>query len=304
MSVERGGITRIEVSRVYDPDADVVMHEGDCLELLAAMPDGSTDLVMTSPPYPERKRGRPMDITEYIAGLGPALVEIKRVMSDSANLCWQVGNIAHEGQLYPLDAYFHAEFARLGLKMRSRVIWRYNSGLHAKKRFSGRYAVILWYSKTDDYTFNLDPVRVPSIYPGKKAYKGPNKGKLSGNPMGKNPSDIWDVVEQDWDELVWDVPNVKSNHVERTGHPSQYPVEVAERCILALSDEGGVVLDPYAGVGSTALAALNRNRKSIAAEIEPEYHAIAMERLDAFVEGGLILRPLGKRVERPWVRAA
>jgi len=87
--------------------------------------------------------------------------------------------------------------------LRNRIIWHFGHGLHAKNRFSGRYETILWFTKTNEYIFNLDPVRVPQKYPGKKHFKGPNKGKLSCNPKGKNPSDIWEI------------PNVKSNHVEK-----------------------------------------------------------------------------------------
>jgi len=71
--------------------------------------------------------------------------------------------------------------------LRNRIIWHFGHGLHAKNRFSGRYETILWFTKTNEYIFNLDPVRVPQKYPGKKHFKGPNKGKLSCNPKGKIP---------------------------------------------------------------------------------------------------------------------
>ena len=67
--------------------------------------------------------------------------------------------------------------------------------------------------------------------------------------MGKNPSDIWEIVLQDWENELWDIPNVKSNHPEKADHPCQYPVELVERCVLALSNKESWVLDPYSGVG-------------------------------------------------------
>ncbi|MBQ7592778.1 MAG: hypothetical protein IJU48_00315 [Synergistaceae bacterium] len=73
------------------------------------------------------------------------------------------------------------------MKLRNRIIWHFGHGLHCSKRFSGRYENILWFTKSDDYTFNLDDVRIPSKYPGKKYFKGAKKGELSGNPKGKNP---------------------------------------------------------------------------------------------------------------------
>ena len=201
--------------------------------------------------------------------------------------------------MFPLDIYFYEIFKRFDLKLRNRIIWRFNHGLHCSKRFSGRYEVILWFTKSDDYIFNLDPVRVPAKYPGKRHFKGPKKGQLSGNPLGKNPSDIWDVVKQDWEDEVWDIPNVKANHPEKTEHPCQFPVELVQRCVLALTQPEGVVLDPYCGVGSTIIAALQHGRKAIAAEQDSRYIAITRERIQKFEQGVLPLRPLGKPIHKP-----
>ncbi len=162
-------------------------------------------------------------------------------------------------------------------------MWHFRHGLHTSKRFSGRYETILWFTKSDHYTFNLDPVRVPSKYPGKLHYKGPNKGKPSGNPKGKNPSDVWEVVCNDWENELWDIPNVKSNHPEKTIHPCQYPVELAERCVLALTNEGDWVFDPYAGVGSSLIASLKHGRRAMGSEKEPEYVKIMQERIQEYI---------------------
>ncbi|MYK18322.1 site-specific DNA-methyltransferase, partial [Candidatus Poribacteria bacterium] len=195
--------------------------------------------------------------------------------------------------------YFYEIFKHFDLKLRNRIIWRFNHGLHCKKRFSVRYEVILWFTKTDEYIFNLDPVRIPAKYPGKRHFKGPKRGQLSGNPLGKNPSDIWDVVKQDWEDEVWDIPNVKANHPEKTEHPCQFPVELVQRCVLALTQPKGVVLDPYCGVGSTVIGALQHNRRAIAAEQDSTYVAITRERIQKFTQGTLPLRPLGKPIHQP-----
>ena len=68
----------------------------------------------------------------------------------------------------------------------------------------------MWYSKSDSYTFNLDDVRVPAKYPGKTYYKGEKKGQISGNPKGKNPSDIWKILGENWNNEIWPIPNWKS----------------------------------------------------------------------------------------------
>ncbi|MCZ7611916.1 MAG: site-specific DNA-methyltransferase, partial [Ignavibacterium sp.] len=190
-------------------------------------------------------------------------------------------------------------FKKHGLKLRNRIVWHFGHGLHASNRFSGRYETLLWFSKTDDYIFNLDNVRVPSKYPGKRHFKGPKKGQPSGNPLGKNPSDIWEIIEQDWDKEMWDIPNVKSNHPEKTEHPCQFPIELVERCVLALTDEGSWVLDPFAGVGSTVIGAIKNNRNGMGIEKEKEYCKIANKRIEDLKEGRLKIRPINKPIHKP-----
>nr|WP_275935500.1 site-specific DNA-methyltransferase [Thermogemmatispora onikobensis] len=167
------------------------------------------------------------------------------------------------------------------------------------RRFSGRYETILWFTRGDHYTFHLDPVRVPAKYPGKRHYKGPHKGAPSGNPLGKNPSDFWEVVAQDWEEEVWYIPNVKAAHPEKTSHPCQYPVELAERCVLALTNEDEWVLDPYCGAGSSLIAGIKHGRRVAGCDKEEAYIKITRERIRAFFEGRLPLRPLGRELYQP-----
>ncbi|MDR2734209.1 MAG: site-specific DNA-methyltransferase, partial [Spirochaetota bacterium] len=157
----------------------------------------------------------------------------------------------------------------------------------ASRRFSGRYETILWFTKTDTYTFNLDQVRVPQKYPAKRYFKGPRIGELSCNPLGKNPSDIWDI------------PNVKNNHVEKTIHPCQFPIELVERLVLALTKEGDLVFDPFMGVGSTVAAAVKNGRRGMGCEIMEEYVAIAEERVNLALTGRLRTRPMNKPIYDP-----
>lgn len=288
------------VSDVYASHADVVLFEGDCSELLTDVPSESVDLVITSPPYNIGKSyEKSTSLDKYLQQQAPVIAELVRVLSSTGSLCWQVGNYVHKGEVFPLDIYFYDLFKRRGLKLRNRIIWRFNHGLHASKRFSGRYETLLWFTKNDEYVFNLDPVRIPAKYPGKRHFKGPKRGQPSGNPLGKNPSDIWDIVQQDWEAGVWDIPNVKANHPEKTVHPCQFPVELVERCVLALTHPGGTVLDPYCGVGSTIIAALQHERRALAAEQEASYVTIAQERLERFLNGALPIRPLGKPIHKP-----
>lgn len=269
-------------------DADLLLYRGDCLDLLDAMEPGSVQLVVTSPPY---NLGKPyetnLDLDEYVRQQGEAIAGCVRVLRKSGSICWQVGNYVSNGKVIPLDILLYPLFAEHGLSLRNRIVWSFGHGLHASKRFSGRYEVILWFSKGDEYTFNLDAVRVPQKYPGKRYFKGPKKGELSGNPLGKNPSDVWEI------------PNVKANHVEKTEHPCQFPIELVERLILALTEPGDIVLDPFMGSGTTCLAALAHGRRAAGAEILPEYYELAAERIQIARQGRLRFRPAERPVYDP-----
>jgi adenine-specific DNA-methyltransferase len=147
--------------------------------------------------------------------------------------------------------------------------------------------VILWFTKGAEYAFDVDPVRVPQKYPGKRAWKGPRAGEYTGNPKGKNPGDVWIF------------PNVKANHVEKTIHPCQFPVELVERFILTVTRPGDLVVDPYMGVGTTACAAVMHGRRAAGAEALAVYVEIARERIRLAAEGSLQTRPRERPVHRP-----
>ncbi|NMB67145.1 MAG: site-specific DNA-methyltransferase [Chloroflexi bacterium] len=278
----------MKFSQNFEPSSDLVLYPGDTLELLKTIPNGLINLVVTSPPYNLGKEYESKkSLSTYLDQQEEVIQECYRVLQENGSLCWQVGNYVNNGEIIPLDLVLYPIFAKLGLHLRNRIIWHFGHGLHASKRFSGRYEVILWFTKSDQYTFNLDPVRIPQKYPNKKYFKGPKKGELSGNPLGKNPSDIWDI------------PNVKANHIEKTCHPCQFPVELIERLVLALTNPGDWVLDPYMGVGTSAIASLMHKRKSIGAEIMPEYFQIALDRIRLAEKGELKIRPMERPVYDP-----
>ncbi len=286
-----------------NPKLDYQIKHGDSLTILKKIEDGKFDLILTSPPYNVGKSYETKtSIESYLQSQEGIIEQLVRTLSDQGNLCWQVGNYVDKGEIFPLDIYYYPIFKKHGLQLRNRIIWHFGHGLHASNRFSGRYETILWFSKTDDYIFNLDNVRVPSKYPGKRHFKGPKKGLPSGNPLGKNPSDIWEIVRQDWEEGMWNIPNVKSNHPEKTVHPCQFPVELVERCVLALTNEHSWVLDPFAGVGSTVIGAIKNNRNAIGIEKENEYCKIALDRVQDYKEGRLKFRPINKQIHIPTLK--
>ncbi len=289
-----------DISETFDYKSSIVLFNGDTIDFLKTIPNNSISLIMTSPPYNIGKEYEvKQSIENYLKTQKVVIEELIRVLKTDGSICWQVGNYVNKGEIFPLDIFYYQIFKDFGLKLRNRIIWKFGHGLHAKKRFSGRYETILWFTKDDQYVFNLDDVRVPVKYPGKRHYKGPNKGKPSSNPLGKNPSDIWEFISKEWSNEIWDIPNVKSNHPEKTIHPCQFPIELVERCVLALSNENDWVLDPYCGVGSTLIAGLKHNRKVAGADKEKKYIEIARDRILNFFEGTLKIRPLGKPVYQP-----
>lgn len=260
----------------------------DNLEYMASMPDASIDLIVTSPPYNIGKEyeGK-LSMRDYLDGQQEVIAECARLLKPTGSICWQVGNHIDNGSIVPLDAVLYPVFHDLGLKLRNRIVWHFGHGLHCQRRLSGRYETINWWTKGDEYRWRLDRIRVPPKYPNKRYFKGPNAGKLSCNPLGKNPSDVWEF------------PNVKNNHPEKTIHPCQFPVEMVERLVLSMTDEGDAVFDPYVGVGSTAIAALKHNRRAYGCDTVQEYVDIAHERVRQLEAGTLKTRPMGKPVYDP-----
>lgn len=275
----------------------------DCIEVLDQLPDQFIQSIVSSPPYNIGKQyEKVQSLADYFDFYREVIGKFPRILKDTGSVFWQTGNWIKNGEIIPLDMLFHDVFVHYGFKLRNRIIWHFEHGLHAKNRFSGRYETILFYTKTNDYVFNLDSVRVPSKYPNKKYYKGPRKGELSGNPAGKNPGDLWTVIENDWESSVWNIPNVKHNHPEKTVHPCQFPVELVERCILVSTNEDDVVFDPFCGAGSAVLAALKNNRKGFGCDIEESYCALAKERIELFKQGKLKFRPIDRKIFEPKTR--
>ncbi|MEP1105266.1 MAG: site-specific DNA-methyltransferase [Alphaproteobacteria bacterium] len=260
----------------------------DNLEFMRPLESGSMNLIITSPPYNIGKSyERRSSLDAYVANQTQVISECVRLLHPSGSLCWQVGNHIEKGEVFPLDVILYHIFKDHGLKLRNRIIWHFEHGLHCSKRLSGRHETILWFTKSDEYKFNLDPIRVPAKYPNKKYYKGPKAGQVSSNPLGKNPGDVWIF------------PNVKNNHVEKTIHPCQFPVELVERFVLATTEEGDSVFDPYMGVGSSVVAAAMHNRVGFGCDTSKEYVEIAWERVHDLRAGSLKTRPMGKPVYDP-----
>lgn len=281
----------VTAKNLHLPNSDYLVWNGDVELFLRSLPkEPIFDLIVSSPPYnigkPYEKRA---ELKAYFDWQSRIIAELVLRLNDAGSICWQIGNFVDNGQILPLDIELAPIFYSHGLKMRNRIIWHFGHGLHGQRRFSGRYEVVLWFTKGDDYTFNLDSVRVPAKYPGKKHFKGPNIGELSGNPLGKNPEDIWESSPD-----VWSIPNVKANHVEKTGHPCQFPVGLIERLVLALTNDGDLVFDPFAGVCSAGVAAAIHKRRFWGCELSNDYAKVGIKRLKEAVAGKAAYRPHDK----------
>lgn len=273
---------------------DVTLATMDCLKFLSTIPDESTQLVVTSPPYNigksyERRRATKK---EYVTAQQRVIDEAVRITKPGGSICWQVGHYTNgHAQIIPIDMLLYPCFAAheegSELYLRNRIIWHFEFGCNSRRRFSGRHEMILWFTKGNPYKFNLDRLRVPQKYPGKRAYRGPRKGMYSGNPLGKNPGDVWMF------------PNVKGKHLEKTQHPCQFPIELVDRLIDAFTEEGDLVVDPYVGVGSTVAAAILRNRRAAGCDVVAEYVRLARQRVKLAAVGKLKYRPRSRPIYKP-----
>lgn len=265
-----------------------VFYRGSAFKLVGALADESIDLIFSSPPYCMGKDYESStSVDDFIQSHELLLPQLCRALKPGGSICWQVGYHVKNGVVTPLDFLAHEIFSKIeGMRLRNRIVWTFDHGLHAKKRFSGRHETVLWYSKGEP-SFDLDAVRVPQKYPGKRSYRGPRKGELSGNPLGKNPGDVWAI------------PNVKGGHQEKTHHPCQFPVALPQAFVRALSAPGGIVFDPFMGVGSTGVAAALEGRRFVGSEIVASYVKVARERVRSAREGTASYRPFHQPIHMP-----
>ena len=143
---------QLNIHPVFHKNYKTVIHQGDCLNLLTQIPDESIQLIVTSPPYNIGKEyENKLKLDTYLEQQTQVIKECVRVLSNTGSLCWQVGNYVHNSSIIPLDTVLTPVFTSYNLKMRNRIIWHFEHGLHCTKRFSGRYETIIWFTKSDNY---------------------------------------------------------------------------------------------------------------------------------------------------------
>jgi site-specific DNA-methyltransferase (adenine-specific) len=261
------------------------IHQGDCLDLLQQIESGTIDLVFADPPfnigYQYDQYHDRQDDEDYVAWSRAWMDEVHRVLKPNGTFWLAIGDE------YAAELKFAAKH-QLGFHARSWVVWYYTFGVNCTRKFSRSHAHLLHFTKDEsDFTFNAeDPqVRVPSaralVYADKRA-----------NPAGRLPDDTWVLRPQDLPEGfqptddTWYYARVAGTFSERQGfHGCQMPEQLLGRIIRVSSDPGDVVLDPFAGSGTTLAVAKKLGRRWLGCEISADYARAATERLDAIEEG-------------------
>lgn len=225
---------------------------GDAIDELRKFPDGSVDLICTDPPYNLGKDyGNNIDWKqwhEYEQFTLNWLTESKRVLKGTGSIYIFMG-VKFISRLFLM-------LQKLGFHFNGWIAWHYTQGMGRTKGFSSRHEDILYFTKSNNFTFNLDNVRVPQKY-----------FRERNNMKGANPGDVWEFS------------HVHYSNPERVNHPTQKPEALMKRIILASSNKGDLVLDPFVGSGTTCLVANFFNRKWIGIDINPDYIEMSRKRI-------------------------
>jgi DNA modification methylase len=249
---------------------------GDCLVHLARLPEASVDLAFADPPfnigyeYDVYHDRRPRDA--YLAWTDRWLAAVRRVLTPRASFYVAIGDEYAAEVKVRLDG--------LGLTLRNWIVWHYTFGVNCKQKFNRSHAHIFYYVVDPKrFTFNADAVRVPSA-------RQTTYADRRANPTGKLPDDTWVLRPQEDARLfppdsdTWYVSRVCGTFRERTGHPCQMPEALLERIIRASSKPGDVVLDPFAGSGTTLAVAKRLDRHYLGIELSEQYAEQVRRRLE------------------------
>ena len=257
--------------------------KADVLDFLEGLPDNSVAAHISSPPYNLGKQygecasADNLSYCYFHGWLLQIISEMARTVRPGGVVCLNVGKTRDwNDHLIPMDVMIFEDMRRAGLTFQSRIVWTTNHGLTPKNRLAERYETILVFSKGDTPTFNPNAARFPQKQPDKRAYKGPNKGALSGNPYGAFPSDVWS-----------DIPHVTNNQPDKAfgHHPAQFPARLAKRLILLYTMAGDLISDCFSGSGSTQVGAIETGRAFVGADLFYEdlrAKRISLSEMDSF----------------------
>jgi site-specific DNA-methyltransferase (adenine-specific) len=250
---------------------------GDCVSLMAGLPEACVDLAFADPPfnigyeydaYDDRKGKE-----DYLAWTDKWLKAVLRVLKPTGSFYVAIGDEYVAEIKVRLDA--------LGLHMRNWIVWHYTFGVNCTRKFNRSHAHILYYVvDPKDFSFDAQAIRVPSA-------RQTTYADRRANPRGKLPDDTWVLRPQEDDALfrpdsdTWYVPRVCGTFKERLAHPCQMPEAVLERILRVSSTPGQLVLDPFAGSGTTLAVAKRLGRRYLGIEYSSNYADAVRRRLDA-----------------------
>lgn len=230
----------------------------DALDVLAKIPDSSIQLVLVDPPYNISIAGWDK-FQNYMDWAKLWLKEVERILAESGNLVvfggFQYQEEAGSGDLLEIMHYLRHES---NLRLVNMIVWHYKTGMGAHRFFANRHEEILWFAKSRKYFFDLDAVRILFDEETKNKYRRDKRLNPESIEKGKNPTNVWEIER------------LSANSKERVGHPTQKPLDVIRRLVKGLSYPGSIVLDFFAGSGTTAIASIEEGRNSILVDKDPQ----------------------------------
>lgn len=231
-------------------------------EQMQALPDQSVHLMVTSPPYNVGKTyDQDLTLEEYLALLRRVWSEVLRVLVPGGRACINVANLGRKPYL-PLHAYIVQEMAELGFLMRGEIIWNKAASASPSTAWGS------WRSASN-----------PTLRDVHEYILVFSKGMLKRKRLPERGSTVSRDEFLEWTKSVWSFP---AESARKIGHPAPFPVELPYRLIQLYTYTGEVILDPFLGSGQTALAALQCGRRFVGYEIDPDYCALAEERIRLF----------------------
>jgi site-specific DNA-methyltransferase (adenine-specific) len=254
MTINRLGKENIKLKSAKDftiPEkTDCILLNEDCMDLLKSLPDESVQLICIDPPY-NLDLEKWDTYSDYMSWAAKWLDESYRVLSKSGSLVIFGGTQFRDERSGDLiEIIYHCRHSTK-FKLVNTIIWHYKNGMSAHRYFANRHEEIIWLVKTDKYYFDLDSVRA-KYDPDELKEALKDKRLIPENVMkGKNPTNVWDIGR------------LNGNSVERVGHPTQKPLEVIRRLVLSLSYPDSVVLDFFAGSGTTGRVCIEEKRNCI-----------------------------------------
>jgi adenine-specific DNA-methyltransferase len=248
------------------------IFRGDCLSAMSVLTDELIDLTVTSPPYNIGKEYEaPLPLVDFLGWCENWIGQVHRLTAPAGAFWLNLGYVPISGRAKAIPLPYLL-WDRVPFYLQQEVVWNYGAGVAARRTLSPRNEKFLWYVKDpEEYTFNLDAIRDPDVkYPRQK-----KNGRLRCNSIGKNPSDVWQIAKV--------TSGADRSSSERTPHPAQFPLDLIRRIVLGFSNPGDLVLDPFSGSGTTAIASLELDRPFVGFEIRKDYCQLAAARVERWL---------------------